>query len=324
DTVDDHWGYWNWQKLISLGAFTLRRRLDNALEQEIVLAEALESFSEQQKDRVDEWKKMVHDYEEDSTKKNPYEAVVSGLSEAQVRLQFQQEEQEEARQGVPAKHKVSPSTFMAECLDVEDEQCLCAGRAEEGEDHGPADDLSALQRKLIRRLERLRKLQGTYSLASIVALEARNAPADELPENEPLFLPSVLSAAARETGCTKGLLEMELLMRDAQCRSALIQLRNQLHIKSRYLNYKKLHTRHQGANTRAPTIVHRNETKIRLHSEKYQAVWGAMVAAESGDKSKVGWRKLKKEDIRYGGCGGLGEKGEEEEEGDAEEEEKAR
>lgn len=43
-----------------------------------MLTEALESFSEQQKDRVDKWKKMVHDYEEDSTKKNPYEAVVSG------------------------------------------------------------------------------------------------------------------------------------------------------------------------------------------------------------------------------------------------------
>lgn len=158
--------------------------------------------------------------------------------------------------------------------------------------------MAALRTKLIRRLERLRKLQGTYSPASIVALEARDAPADELPENEPLFLPSVLSAAARETGCTKGLLEMELLMREAQCRSSLVRLRNQLHIKSRYLNYKKLHARHQGANTRARTIVHRNESKIRLHSEKYQAAWGAMVAAEGGNEAKVGWRKLRKEDIR--------------------------
>ncbi|KAJ7799241.1 hypothetical protein B0H14DRAFT_3092830 [Mycena olivaceomarginata] len=287
DTVDDHWGHWNWQKLISL-AETLCRRLDNALEQEIVLTEALESFSEQQKDRVDKWKKMVHDYEEDSTKKNPYEAVVSGLSEHQVRLQFQQEEQEEARNGVPAKHKVSPSTFVAECLDVEDEQRRVRVQAELKKAQTTAQQINmvALRTKLIRRLERLRKLQGTYSPASIVALEARDAPADELPENKPLFLPSVLSAATRETGCTKGLLEMELLMREAQCRSSLVRLRNQLHIKSRYLNYKKLHARHQGANTRARTIVHRNESKIRLHSKKYQAA------------AKVGWRKLRKEDIR--------------------------
>ncbi|KAJ7300569.1 hypothetical protein DFH08DRAFT_725203 [Mycena albidolilacea] len=158
--------------------------------------------------------------------------------------------------------------------------------------------MAALWTKLIRRLECLQKLQGTYSPASIVALEAHDAPADELPENEPLFLPSVLLAATRETGCTKGLLEMELLMQEAQCRSSLIRLRNQLHIKSRYLNYKKLHVRHQGANTRARTIVHRNESKIRLHSEKYQATWGVMVAAKGRNKAKVGWRKLRKEDIR--------------------------
>jgi hypothetical protein len=48
----------------------------------------------------------------------------TGLMEAQVRLQFQQEEEEEARRGVPAKHKVSASTFMVECLDVEEEQCV--------------------------------------------------------------------------------------------------------------------------------------------------------------------------------------------------------
>lgn len=39
-----------------------------------------------------------------------------------MRLQFQQEEEEEARKGIPARHKVSPSTFIAECLDVEEEQ----------------------------------------------------------------------------------------------------------------------------------------------------------------------------------------------------------
>jgi hypothetical protein len=96
DTVDDHWGNWNWQKLVGLGEFvckhflvtgganrhltgdTLRRRLDNALEQEVIQREAFESFSEQQGERAEEWKKMVHDYEDDSTKKNPYELVVEG------------------------------------------------------------------------------------------------------------------------------------------------------------------------------------------------------------------------------------------------------
>jgi hypothetical protein len=59
-------------------AATLRRRLDTALEQQMIQREALAVFSQQQQDQVEEWKKMVHDYEEDRTKKNPYEAVVVG------------------------------------------------------------------------------------------------------------------------------------------------------------------------------------------------------------------------------------------------------
>ncbi|KAJ7633330.1 hypothetical protein DFH06DRAFT_1140041 [Mycena polygramma] len=299
DTIDDHWMYWNWEKLLSL-AETLRRRLDVALEQQIVQREALDAFSEQQQERVDAWKQMVHAYEADSTNKNPYEAVVEGLTEQQVRLQFQREEEEEAKRGAPLKHKVSPATFVVECLEVEEEQrrVRVQGELKKAQTTSQQIDMTTIRTKLIRRLERLRKLQGTYSPASILALESREAPADELPENEPLFLPSALSDAARVAGCTPGLLEMELLLRDAQCRASLVRLRNQLHIKARYLNYKKLHARHQGANTRSRSIVHRNESKIRLHSEKYQAAWSALVACAGGDESRVGWTKLRKEDIR--------------------------
>jgi hypothetical protein len=87
-------------------------------------------------------------------------------------------------------------------------------------------------------------------------------------------------------------------MRDAQCRSALVKLRNQLVIKARFLNYKALHARHQGATTRARGIVNRNEVKIRLHSEKYQNAWNTLWVNAGRDESLVAWRKLRKEDIR--------------------------
>jgi hypothetical protein len=112
-------------------------------------------------------------------------------------------------------------------------------------------DMGALRTKLIRRLNRLCQLQSTYCPAAVVALEKRNVPEDDQPENEPLFLPSALSEAQRTAGCTPGLLEMELLMRDAQCRGSLVKLCNQLIIKARFLNYKSLHARHQGATTRS-------------------------------------------------------------------------
>ncbi|KAJ7791307.1 hypothetical protein B0H14DRAFT_3500651 [Mycena olivaceomarginata] len=180
DTIDDHW------------AATLRRRLDTALEQQMIQREALAVFSQQQQDQVEEWKKMVHDYEEDRTKKNPYEAVVVGLTEKEQST------------------RLPPSAFMTECLAVEEEHFLTGwtirrevrvqAELKKAQTTTQQVDMGVLRTKLIRRLERLRKLQDTYSPASIIALEKRKAPADERPENEPLFLPSALTEAERGAG----------------------------------------------------------------------------------------------------------------------------
>lgn len=125
------------------------------------------------------------------------------------------------------------------------------------------------------------------------------AAAEELAENVPLILLSSLTAAEREDGgCAKGILEIEDSLRAAQCRTALPRLCRQLHVKSRLLLYKKHNSRHQGMNTRSRTIVARNESKIRLHSEKFQMAWQARLLIAGGDKDKVGWPQLKKEDIR--------------------------
>jgi hypothetical protein len=160
-------------------------------------------------------------------------------------------------------------------------------------------NMKSLRSKLNRGIDRFRKLQATYAPAAIQALAKRVAPADELAEDVPLMLPSALTPAEREGGgCVKGLLEVEDSLRAAQCRAALPRLRNQLHIKSRFLLYKRLHSRHQGMNTRSRTLIARNESKIRLHSEKFQMAWQARLRVANGDKSKVGWPQLKKEDIR--------------------------
>lgn len=117
-------------------------------------------------------------------------------------------------------------------------------------------------------------------------------------ENIPLCLPSALSKPERTSGCREGLVDIEEKLRDAQCRTALDRLRNQLHIKSRLLTYRGTHVRHQGASTRSRALILRNETKIRLHAEKYRAAWQALKNLAGGDESKVPWRRLEQKDIR--------------------------
>ncbi|KAK7052722.1 CxC2 domain-containing protein [Favolaschia claudopus] len=300
DALDDHWNFWNWLKLIGLPSI-LRRRLDAAKKEAAAQREAFEAFTLQQVERVPVWKQMVEDFERDPLSKNPYETKITGLTEMEVRLQFAKEEEDEAKRGNSALHEVSPSSFVAAGLELEDQQRRVRVQAELKKAGTTAQQINMkdLRAKLNRGINRFRKLQATYTPAAIQALARRTTSEEEFAEDVPLMLPSALSATEREDGgCVRGVVEVENVLRAAQCRTALPRLRNQLHIKSRLLLYKKNNSRHQGMNTRSRTIVARNESKIRLHSEKFQMAWEARLRLVNGDASKVGWPRLKKEDIR--------------------------
>ncbi|KAK7039759.1 CxC2 domain-containing protein [Favolaschia claudopus] len=300
DCLDDHWAFWNWCKLIGLAAL-LRKRLDNAKRESAAQTEAFEAFTLEQEERVQGWEEKVAAYEADpQNAPNPYQITHPGMTEAQARLKLAEEEEEAVRKGVPALHDVSPSAFIFEGLELEDEQRRVRVKVELKKAGTTAQkiDLLALRRKLSRGITRFRKLQATYTPGALQALARREAPPDELAENIPLMLPSALSAVERAAGCVASVEHVESLARDAQCSEALQRLRNQLHVKSRLFTYKANHARHQGANTRSQTLVARNESKIRLHSEKYQAAWRALGLLANGDSSRVGWPKLKREDVR--------------------------
>ncbi|KAF8155179.1 hypothetical protein K438DRAFT_1987093 [Mycena galopus ATCC 62051] len=279
DTLNGHWGSWNWQKLLGLGE-ALQTKLDRAQSKAAAQLEAFTQFSMQQAARVPAWREMVENFERDLMAKNPYRMTSKGIMEAQVLLQFEQEEAERVRAGVPGIHSVSPSSFVAAGLEVEDEQRRVRIQVELKK-RGTTSQLiniAALRRALNRSIQRLCTLQATYTLASILALgQHKNVSPDEQPENVPLFLPSALTAAQRTAESVKDLAAMENLLRDSAG--------------------TPLQARHQGANTRARTLVERNESKIRLHSEKYQMAWEARRRLADGDVEKVGWQVLRKEDI---------------------------
>ncbi|KAF7348390.1 CxC2 domain-containing protein [Mycena sanguinolenta] len=298
DVLDCQWSHWNWQKLVGIVEL-LRRRRDRAKEELAEQMQSFEEFSAQQADRVPEWRRLVLEFELDNKKKNPYEIEVKGLTEAEVRLQFTKEEAEEAARGVPPVHDVSPSAFITAGLDLEEEQRRVRLQAElkKAATTGQQIDLAAMRTKLNRGIARFRKIQRAYMPIAVQLLADMDLPPNTLAEDVPLLLPSALTEAQRSR-CAAGLEHVEGLLRDAQCRTALTRLRNQLHIKSRLLTYKQNHVRHQGANTKSRTIITRNESKIRLHSEKYQTAWEAMRKLSGGDAEQVGWRVLKREDIR--------------------------
>ncbi|KAJ7197571.1 hypothetical protein GGX14DRAFT_574051 [Mycena pura] len=266
----------------------LRRRLDVARDELAKHEETFQMFTAQQVDRVPEWKAQVDAYEANNTLKNPYEATVKGLTETQVRLRLEEEEEKEASAGVLRVHEVSPSGFITMALDLEDQQWRVHVQVELKRAKSTALQINirTLRRKLDAGIDRLCGLQATFSPASLVALRSANLP------------PETRSEDRAGGGCMSGLLEIKKQLQDAQCRTSLALLRNQLTIKARFLIYKKNHSRHQTRNTKSRTILARNESKIRLHSEKYQVAWWALVAIANGAEGEVGWDRLRKEDIR--------------------------
>ncbi|KAJ7712326.1 hypothetical protein B0H16DRAFT_1744247 [Mycena metata] len=298
EVLNNHWGFWNWQKLLAL-ADRIRTRLDRAKVEYAAQLEAFTVFSMEQDEHVAGWLEMVDAFEADGKKKNPYEVTMRSLTEAQVLLKLEEQESQRLTT-VPAIHRVSPSAFVAAGLEVEEQQRRVRLQADLKKAQTTAQqiDLVGLWRDLSRNIRRLRTLQATYTPAALLALVTRDVPDEEQVETEPLFLPSALSTAARQLEPVKDLAEKEEELRRAQCGMALVTLRNQLHIKSRLLTYKQLQSRNQGANTRARGIVTRNEGQIRLHSEKYQMARDAIRRLCEGDLSKVNLRALRQEDIR--------------------------
>ncbi|KAJ7049988.1 hypothetical protein C8F01DRAFT_1348778 [Mycena amicta] len=275
DQLDDHWAFWNWKKLIGLAAL-LRRRLDVAIEEKARQEEAFAIFSAQQQERVPEWKVMVQTFEQNGEAKNPYEPVSKGLTELQL------------------------IGFILELLEAEIEQRRIAALVElkKAKSTSMKINLRRSRRRLNRRIATIRTLQATYSPVALQHLASLDLPQETLAEDVPLLPPSALTELQRSNGgCRAGLVELEATFREAQCRSALVSLRNHLHIKSRLLVYKTNQSRNQAANTRSRALVARNESKILLFSRKYQAAWAALVSI-SGGEAAVSWPRLRKADIR--------------------------
>ncbi|KAF7295904.1 hypothetical protein HMN09_01134400 [Mycena chlorophos] len=294
DALDDHWSFWNWTKVVGLGA-TLRRRLDVAEVELEKQRAAFQHFSEEQAESVLEWKRMVEEFEADGSRKNPYESTMKGMSEAQVHQQLEEAEAAAEKSAPQMRiHDVGPVAFVVAGLEAEDEQRRIRVQValKKADSTSSKTKLRSMRKKLNRNLDRLCGLQATYTPAALRTFPYSYPRALMAPP------PSNSPPAGAPGNLLLELVAIEQQLRGPQCRTALVQLRNQLHIKVRLLIYKRNHSRHQGMNTRSRAVVARNESHIRLHSEKFQMAWMALFWMVGGVEADVGWPKLEKADIR--------------------------
>ncbi|OAX33799.1 hypothetical protein K503DRAFT_794391 [Rhizopogon vinicolor AM-OR11-026] len=127
DTLDDHFGDWNWKKVVGLGAMLLRK-MDEAKEEDEAHRTVFEELDGALKRETSEpWKLEVEHWEynpNDSSVTNPFEAKVTPITQAAVRLKFMEMEAHDLQQGIDISlhPDISPSVFIASGIDLENEQ----------------------------------------------------------------------------------------------------------------------------------------------------------------------------------------------------------
>ncbi|KAL1743885.1 hypothetical protein HDZ31DRAFT_39981, partial [Schizophyllum fasciatum] len=296
DTLDDHFGHWNWLKLTGL-ATLLRRRLVDALAELAVHAGELEEFRRGQAANAPAWEADVDAFERDKEgQPNPFEMPRTGASEGEVALELANEEAELARRGLEFRHEMSPSAFLLALLDVENDQrnLLLEISEKRFESINQQAELARRRTRLTRSINKVNEVQAAYtppSLARLAAWKAAASNVDSPPEKIPLFPPSALPSA-EHSACHAGLADLERRLREAQCRSSLDGMRNLLIVKSRLLTYKNVNTRHQAPSTRARATLKKNDQKIQRQARKYVAAHTALLRLAADNACTVTWHAL--------------------------------
>ncbi|KAK7024290.1 hypothetical protein VNI00_016414 [Paramarasmius palmivorus] len=301
DTIDDHFCSWSHRKRIGLGRLLAKRRKD-AKKQAKIHADEFVKMCKFQGANVEEWTKMVTDWENGLTDENPYVKPDIGFTEDDVRYQFAQEEAEQARTGHPSVHDVSPSAFMYMALDLEEEQrVLTLDLANDGATTVlQKTEILTRRARIQRAIGRLRTIQKIYTPLALTASIPTNHDSTDIVEAEriDLMLPSGLPQALRSQPEMKTWVAMETKYRGGQLVSSAHEIRARLLVRRGLHQKRALDTRGQKDSRKARDTLAKNDQQMAQATAKFRAAWAAAKALHGGREDMVGYPYLKDSDIR--------------------------
>ncbi|TFK79970.1 hypothetical protein K466DRAFT_504692 [Polyporus arcularius HHB13444] len=325
--MDDHWGAWNWQKIIGFAVYLLRllREADKMYAKQRAAHESLTATFEPEV--VKKWEAEIEAWNEDPTKAtDPYEEVRASATLKSTRLQIADEEAQELAAGTLPPHDVSPGVFLQHGLEIEEQQR--AIRAHERNSSATDGNLADLQEKrngLTRRIDTWRGMQDLHmpvvahtadsetpppprptssshlNSANIPSPGASNSPSPGLTkaENIRLWLPSALPPVLRAS-LPSGLADKERRLRIAQADDALEDLRRLRRIITGIADFSRLNITGTGQRTggKVRTLFSKFQAKVRRAAERYRAARAALVSLDSGGEWEGRFRELHDSDIR--------------------------
>ncbi|KAJ7572817.1 hypothetical protein C8J56DRAFT_756599, partial [Mycena floridula] len=292
DTLDDHFGDYNWRKVNILG-FSLWRKLEDAVDGRNRQHFHFLSFSESIR--------VVHDvraWERNNQLVNPFEATLEPITLAKVRLEMAAREPFETRD---IQHTVSPGGMIMQGIEIEDSQ---ARLRRETAVLGPhSTDLQRAKvieanTRLRRKIEAWYDIQNVYMPAVALVRQREDSNADsggtEAYEMS-LFMPS--ECRANGIAVDHKLLSVEWDLRFAQAHESLGEIRRQLLVRTQLWRYKDRNITGQKSSTRSQTVIQGVDEKINIAKARYHKAWKALAILETPLiktrwKEKVRWLLL--------------------------------
>ncbi|KAG6835952.1 hypothetical protein H0H93_012949 [Arthromyces matolae] len=298
DTIDDHFGDWNWKKTYGMCKWfycfstSLLRKMKEAVPEASAHRQNLREFETKLDPQLlKQWKIELSAWELDHSKPNPYTKRFSDISETGVRKVLADNDALDLRKGlIYALHDtVSGSQLITMGLDLEEKQRQLAVEAVTLKNN--ATDIqqtryqtqsTILQRKITAWID----IQHLYipGLSLVRARDAAKSSAEETPFEIPLYLPSSCPATAQ---CDPRLQTMEWDLRVAQAGDSLAQLRDALRLRSYLYMDKDRFQVGQRQNTRARSLIERVDAKKDAAAKKYRTARSALQRL-SGPLAKVG------------------------------------
>ncbi|KAI0047219.1 hypothetical protein FA95DRAFT_1465725, partial [Auriscalpium vulgare] len=311
ENLNDHWGAWNWRKVIGFGAYFQKGLREALLWQAKSAAQFQSSSATFPESTTEKWCKMVEDWELNKKKRDPYAEPSYSITTADVRLQLANEEAQATARGDTPAHSMSPSIFIQTGLDLEDQQYLRVIELKGTLTSYEKADLQEKRNSLARRIEAWRVVQDIY-MPFVAALRAiaTSSPRDddgadhsvalEKAEELDLFLPSSLPPTHRCLGTTNGLSRIETRLRIAQADDALAEVRMHRRVTQGLADFKKLQVSGTGQapNTRVRSLFAQVGARTLRSAERYRDARQALTALDPGGDWSTRMHILRADDIR--------------------------
>lgn len=259
DTLDDHFGDYNWQKVSSMSV-TFLRKVKEAVPAWDEYLLAFEEFNVALPvASTKEWTTCIEAWELDNTKPNPFHAKLATILEYRVRLQLAEEDKAELASGrsIVIHNNITPGMLVTQGIKLETQQTrLRYNWSQLGPHSTNLQHAKIIERKNIlrRRIDAWCKIQVLY-MPGVAALHAKE---DEEGGGEPveaqdikLMLPSQVVSICNN----RCLLKYEWQLHYSQALDLLADIRRLLLLSSQLYKSKDRHARGQRMVTRSVSLI---------------------------------------------------------------------